>query len=152
MTEDVKEIEECRKQAEEYLAGWKRAMADYQNREKEIAREKDELAAYASARSIHAILPVLDHLRAAVAHIPAEQAGSEWAKGVNLIVKEFENALRALGVDTITTEGAFDPSLHESVGDQQAEGVAIGTIVRETQSGYTLAGKVIRPAKVIIAK
>ncbi|OGL72775.1 nucleotide exchange factor GrpE [Candidatus Uhrbacteria bacterium RIFCSPHIGHO2_02_FULL_57_19] len=146
------QLAECRKQAEENLAGWKRAMADYQNREKDLAREKEELAAYSSVRTVLSILPALDHLRAAIAQIPAEHRKSEWVAGVGLVVREFDTALRSLGVQLIETVGkAFDPSLHESVGDEESESAA-GSVVREVQPGYTMGGKVIRPSKVIIAK
>lgn len=158
---------------DEYLAGWKRALADYANREKEIAREKQMMAAYATEDAIHSFLPVLDNLKSAMAHLPAGQAGvpaeqrdAEWAKGVGFIVRQFEGVLNGYGVRAFETVGKpFDPTRHEAVGEEgdPAEptgevvgtvgaGVPPGTVAREVQSGYELDGRVIRPAKVILKK
>ncbi len=150
MTDATKTPEQER---DEYLAGWKRALADYANREKDLAREKQMMAAYATEDAIQSFLPVLDNLKAAVSHVPAEQAGSEWAKGVGYIVKQFEGVLNGYGVRAFDTVGKpFDPSRHEAAGEEETGDVLPGTVAREVQSGYELDGRVIRPAKVIIKK
>lgn len=147
-----KELDECRAKADEYLAGWKRALADYQNREKEIAARFEELVRFGSSEAIRAVLPVLDNMRAAVEHVSDDQKTSEWARGIGLVVKQFEDTLRGLGVEEIVADGAFDPSRHDVVGDEAVEGGVPGTIVKTTERGYTLHGKILRPAKVIVVK
>ncbi len=147
------DLETCLKQRDEYLSGWKRALADYANREKEIAREKQMMAGYATEDAIQSFLPVLDNLKSAMSHVPAEQQGSEWAKGVGFIVKQFEGVLNGYGVRVFETVGKpFDPTRHEAAGEDAAGDVPPGTVAREVQSGYELDGRVIRPAKVILKK
>lgn len=136
--------------AEEYLAGWKRAMADYQNREKEIAARFEELAKFGAGETIRALLPVLDNLKASFDHLPEEARTNGWAKGIELVVRQFEDVLRGLGVEAIATDGQFDPARHESVGSESVEAAAPGSIVKIVQPGYTLHGRILRPSKVII--
>lgn len=147
------DLEACLKQRDEYLAGWKRALADYANREKELAREKQAMAGYATEDAIQSFLPVLDNMKSALAHVPAEHAASEWTKGVGFIVKQFEGVLNGYGVRAFETVGKpFDPTRHEAAGEDDAGDVPPGTVSREVQSGYELDGRVIRPAKVILKK
>lgn len=146
------ELEQLKKKAEEYLAGWKRAMADYQNREKEIAARFEELAKFGSAETVRAVLPVLDNLKASFDHLPPEAQTNGWAKGIELTIRQFEDVLRGLEVEAIATDGPFDPAHHESVGSESAPGVASGSIVKIVQPGYTIHGRILRPSKVIISK
>ena len=139
-----KELDECRVKSDEHLAGWKRALADYQNREREIAVRFEDLAKFGSAEAVRALLPVLDNLRAAVIHFPD--------RGLLLIVKQFEDTLRGLGVGEIVAEGVFDPMHHQIVGDESADGKQSGTILSVTERGYTMHGKILRPSKVIVVK
>lgn len=151
--EGLPNLEDCLKQRDEYLAGWKRALADYANREKELAREKQAMAGYATEDAIQSFLPVLDNMKSALAHVPAEHAASEWTKGVGFIVKQFEGVLNGYGVRAFETVGKpFDPTRHEAAGEDEAGDVPPGTVSREVQSGYELDGRVIRPAKVILKK
>ncbi len=137
--------------AEEYLAGWKRAMADYANREKELGREKTEIAEYAVADAAGDFLPVLDNLKQAMAHVPEDQRELGWVKGISFIVRQFEETLKAHGVTPFASLGTpFDPGRHEAVGEE--EGAAPGTVTREVAAGYEMRGKVLRPAKVVVGK
>ena len=149
---ELNELEEVKQKAEEYLAGWKRSMADYQNREKEIAARFEDLAKFGAAETVRAILPVLDNLRASFDHLPPEAQSNGWAKGIALVVKQFEDVLRGLGVEMIVTTGIFDPARHESVGSEPVEGAAPGSIVKIVSPGYTIHGRILRPSKVIISK
>jgi len=144
-------VEDYQKRAEEYLAGWKRAMADYQNREKEIMRDREDMMVFATRGIITDLLPVLDNLKAAFAHIPEETKPSDWAQGLLHVIRQFEEMLKSYGVTVMTTVGElFDPMRHEAVGEETGENP--GTILREVQAGYEINGKVLRVARVIIAK
>lgn len=149
---ELNELEEVKKKAEEYLAGWKRAMADYQNREKEIATRFEDIAKFGTTETVRAVLPVLDNLKMSFDHLPPEARANGWAQGIELVVKQFEEVLRGLGVEAIATDGQFDPARHESVGSESVEGAAAGAIVRTVSPGFTLHGRIIRPSKVIISK
>lgn len=134
----------------EYLAGWKRAMADYQNREKEVAKEKQEIAAYTTVSLLNEFFPVLDNLLQAMAHVPEEQRSLGWVQGIGFIGKQFSDVLGRYGIQSFSALGKpFDPTRHEAVGD--AEGTP-GIVVREIAPGYQMGERVVRPAKVIVGK
>lgn len=139
------ELENIKKQAEEYLNGWKRAKADYLNREREIEKEKIEWIKFANLELILNLLPILDSFEACLKD--RIEDNDEWSKGVLQIKQQFESFLKAQGVEKIKTIGEkFNPELHEVI-DKRSEGCEI---VEEIQVGYTLHGCVIRPAKVVI--
>jgi len=141
------ELEAAKKLAEEHLNGWKRAKADYLNREKEIEKDKIVWIKFANLELILNLLPILDSFEQSAKNLPENLKNDEWAKGILKIKEQFENFLKAQGVEKIKTLGEkFNPELHEAVekkGDK-------GEIIEEIQAGYTMHGKVIRPAKVII--
>jgi molecular chaperone GrpE len=140
----------------EYEQNWKRALADYRNLQKDVAKEREMMGVYAVAHAVERFLPVLDYFKLAMEHKPAALADkslANWASGIDHIQKQLEDALADLGLKKIPTVGEkFDATRHEAVDDESVDGKAHGVIVKEIQSGYELAGKVIRPAKVITAK
>lgn len=153
---DIKKLQkktnQFKKQAEEYLNGWKRAKADYINREREIEKEKSDWVKFANKDLILQLLPVLDSLDQSLDHIPHDRGESEWVKGVAQIKIQFEKFLQSQGVEKIKTVGeVFNPEYHEVVGKEEGEGEEQeNVIVQVVQAGYSMQGKVLRPAKVII--
>lgn len=150
--ESTPDVVQLQKERDEYLAGWKRALADFANREKELSEEKRLMAEYASRSMILEFLPVLDNLRTALTHAPADQADSEWVKGVGYVVKQFEGVLNNYGVRAFPSVGQqFNPARHEAVGEEAGEGEP-GLVLKEVAVGFMQNDTVIRPAKVIIVK
>ncbi|TAN32738.1 nucleotide exchange factor GrpE [Patescibacteria group bacterium] len=165
--EEKKEIEEkeegapCEK-CEEHKANWKRALADYKNLQNEIARCKSDWAKMSEAQILQEFIPVYDNLKRGLAvslpllegEKPEEQRGWEQLKqGIEYVKKQFGEVLKAHGVEEIKTIGEqFDPRWHEAVGEEEADGAEAGAIVREVDSGYKVGDRVIKPAKVIVAK
>ncbi|TSC95861.1 MAG: molecular chaperone GrpE [Parcubacteria group bacterium Athens1014_10] len=148
-----KELEEEKKKVEEYLNGWKRAQADYANREKEIKKDKENWIKFAHAGLILRFLEIYDHFKQAVNHISEEEKKSEWSKGIIQIKEQFKNLLKSLGVAEIKTVGEkFDLQKHEAIAKEKSEGSDKGAIIKEIQPGYTMNGEVIKPAKVIISE
>ncbi|MDA2936040.1 nucleotide exchange factor GrpE [Patescibacteria group bacterium AH-259-L05] len=147
-----KKINQLKKQAEEYLNGWKRAKADYINREREIEKEKAEWIKFANKDLVLQLLPVLDSLNQSLDHIPKDIGESEWVKGVAQIKIQFEKFLQGQGIEKIKTVGEiFNPEYHEVIGKGEAgEKSKENVIVQEVQTGYMMHNKVIRTAKVII--
>jgi molecular chaperone GrpE len=141
---------------DEYLEGWKRAQADYQNLKKETEREKGEFAKYANERLLSDLLPALDQFALAMRYIPAADADAasweKWLVGLRAVQSLWEQAAKDTGLERIPTEGIFDPAKHEAVGEESIEGKESGSIVRVMQDGWILNGKILRPAKVIISK
>jgi molecular chaperone GrpE len=136
-------------------ADWKRALADYQNLQREVAKERVEMGQYAVLRVVERFLTLLDYLKQAQATKPPsdDKAVANWMTGVDHVARLFEEALRDLGLMPIRTVGEkFDAARHEAVGEEEKEGAAHGSVLREVQAGYEMGGKAVRPAKVIIAK
>lgn len=137
----------------DYKDKWLRAVADYQNLQKQTAREKVEWVKYANAGLILELIPVINHFKEAMKHIPEEQKSVDWVVGVAQIKKQFDEFLKNLGVEEIPTVGEqFSPELHEAVAQIDVAGAKAGEIVEEAQAGYKMGDKVIEPAKVIVAK
>lgn len=146
------ELEEYKQKAEEYLNNWKRAAADFENYRKRRDRENKELVQFAQEITVVKILPTLESLEQALRTAPQEEKFQNWAQGVIKIVQQLEKTLLEMGVEKIKTVGEkFDFGLHEAIEMVESEGES-GTIVEEVQSGYKLNNKVIRPAKVKVAK
>lgn len=153
------ELEKLKTQAEEYLSGWKRAKADLVNFQKQVERERTEWFMYASAACVKAMLPVLDSLESAISPLSGE--------GIEKIRDQMLDVLKSMGVETIAVaKEPPNPELHEVVGTEKAMSggpssdasedgpprIAPGLIVKEVQRGYTLHGKVLRAAKVIVSE
>ena len=149
--EDV--IANLQLKAQEHLAGWQRATADYQNLKKQSEKEKQEMASYMTAQTVLEFLPIYDNLKRAVKHIPADQQELDWVKGITHIVKFFEETLRAFGMTVIPTVGeTFDHVKHHAISKLKKEGVATDTILEEVKTGFMMHDKVIEPAQVVVAE
>lgn len=148
-----KELAEAQNKVKEYLNGWQRAQADYINREREIAKDKENWVKFANAGLVLQMLPIFDHLKQALNHLPGEDI-SNWTEGIKQIKSQFEVLLKNLGVEEIKTLGnKFNPLEHEVVAKEKtAEEDKKDIIIKEVQPGYRMYGEVIRPAKVVIGE
>jgi molecular chaperone GrpE len=147
------ELEKCRKQKDEYLAGWQRARADFLNYKKEEIKRLKEIIEYSSEELILKILPILDNLEKAETQIPLDFKDNEWVKGISQVKDQLQDSLKKEGVEEIKTIGErFDPNFHEALEKVEMKNKEVGKIIKEIQKGYTLNNKVIRPAKVKITK
>lgn len=121
----------------------KRALADYQNLEKRVEEERKLLSKLSASLLIEKMLPVLENIEKAQAHLNDE--------GLEMVIKQFKEILSQEGVEEITAEGAkFDPNLHEAVETQEGENENM--ITKVISKGYKIEDTVIRPAKVIVTK
>ena len=133
------------------LAGWQKALADYQNLQKDMEKRLSDMNDYVSANFILELLPIFDNYQIAISHIPADEQSKSWAVGLQHILKMWEGFLAEHGIEKIKTIGSqFDPNFHESVGQITDENQADQSIVEEKLAGYSTKNKVLRPAKVII--
>lgn len=139
-------------QSDEYLAGWKRSQADYQNLVKEVAKDKMEFVKYANQALIMELLPILDNFKAAFNLIPEPELKSAWVVGFSHIKKQLFDFLTANGVEEIKTVGEkLDVSVHEAVEYDEKSERAEGEIIAERKGGYKLNGRVIQVAKVVVS-
>lgn len=148
-----KELELAQKSSEDHLAGWQRARADYSNLKKEHERRQQEIVEFANAATMAEIIPIYNHFKLALRHIPEEQKKLDWVKGLDFIQKQFVDFLKKFNIAEIKTVGEqFDPNFHEAVECEEKEGCKEGIIYEEVSPGYVLGDKVIEPAKVKVGK
>lgn len=147
-----KELAEVQARAEEHLNGWKRAKADFINFKKDLAKEQEALAKYATAELLAELLPVADHFQLAIQHLTEEQKEQDWCRGIAGIQSQLQSVLKSAGLEELKAQGQFNPELHEAVTHEKKDGVSSGTIIDVVQPGYLLHGRLFRPAKVKVAK
>lgn len=138
-------------QCADYLAGWKRAQADYANLKREVERERVEFSKYANSSLIEKLLPALDQFDAALTHAP-EALPEPWIAGLRAVKQVWENVFRDIGLMKVPTDGRFDPAIHEAVGEASVEGREGGEIVQVMQDGWKLHAMLLRPARVVLSK
>lgn len=146
------QIEKLTTERDEYLNGWKRAKADYVNFKNEQDKRGKDLASFASLALIAQCLPVLDHFRNAFRELPGELASSEWVRGIEHIARQLKDIFKNMGVEEYTdlVGKPFDAERHQAVGREFIETADEGSITQEVGAGYTMHGKVIQPARVIV--
>jgi molecular chaperone GrpE len=147
---DSSEVMALQTKIEELTNNWKRAVADYQNLEKRHAENRSELTAWATTNMLQRLLPVLNHFEVALDNAGKEERGSGWFKGVEMATKELKAVLRDEGLEEIRADGQqFDPALHEAIDTDEGQ---TDKVLRVAEKGYTLHGKVIKAAKVVVGK
>ena len=143
------ELKTLREERSVLLDRLARLQAEFDNARKRAAREQSEFREYAVADAIKALLPILDSFdRALAAH-----AGEESFRGIELINRQFHDALAKLGVRPIPAAGEpFDPHLHEAVEMVDTTDAPDHTVLEELQRGYKLKDRLLRPAMVRVAR
>lgn len=137
---------------DEYLENWKRERASFLNYKKEEGERITKVIKFANQVLILDILNVLDNIYIAEEKLPKDLEKNEWVKGILNIknqILEFLKNQRVEQIDCLKKE--FDPNFHEAVEMTESDSKS-GIIIKEIKKGYILNGKVIRPAKVKIAK
>ena len=136
---------------DEYLDLLQRAKADFENYRKRAARDQEHMVAHAHERLVRDLLLVLDDLERA---LQAAESHEEAAlvDGVRLVEQALRKALEKEGLSEIETAGPFDPHVHEAMLAQPGEGAEPGSVLEVVQRGYRIGGKVVRPARVIVAE
>ncbi len=147
-----RELEEVRSKASTYLDLAQRTQADFVNYKRRVEQERSDYARSARADVILKILPVVDDLERAVESLPPNLASSDWVQGIVLIDRKLRSALEGLGVKRIEAVGKpFDPWQEEAVAHEPSAISPAETVIRTVRNGYTLDGRVIRPAQVIVS-
>lgn len=129
-----------------------RATADYRNLQRETDQRLSDMRKFSTQQLLIELCPLVDYFDSAFAVIPADQATQGWIQGVRHIQDYLMQILRNHQVERMTTVGQpFNPELHESVSEEESTEPE-HTIIKEVQAGWLMNGKVIRHARVIIAK
>jgi molecular chaperone GrpE len=123
-----------------------RLQAEFENARKRAEREKTEFRDYATGNVVEQFLPVLDNFELA---LKATGSADQLRSGVELIVKQMEDALRQLQVVPVATMGEeFDPRYHEALGSVERDDLPDHTVAEEIRRGYKLRDRLVRPALV----
>lgn len=152
-----KELEEARAESVEAHERSLRMLAELDNTKKRLEREKDHYVKFAAERMIRDLLPILDSFQQAVGkaveHAESRNEAEAVTKGMRLIYDQLLRLIEKEGVTRMETLGKpFDPNQHEAVLQVPVEeGQEPDHVVEELQVGYTMHGKVIRPAMVKIS-
>lgn len=141
-------LEELKVNVQELTEALQRERADAVNLRRRHEAEISQLRTRVKAGVIEELLPVIDNFERALKHVPKDLEGNDYVKGVQAVVKQFEQTLEQMGVTRIKTVGEnFDPHLHEAVGMEEGDGDQ-QIVSEELQAGYRVGDAVIRHAMV----
>ncbi len=141
------------KQAEEYLAGWQRAQADYLNLKREMEEKIAQLKDLAKADVLLEFLPIYNNLISAFEHIPDQYQQENWAVGFAHIRNQLDKFLTDQGISRIDAVGQkFDPQIYEAVEVVYQADKEDDEIIKEVVPGYKLGDKILIHPKVVVNK
>ena len=154
---DAAEIDAIKRERDDLHERLLRTAAEFDNYRKRTDRERRELAEAASVDLIRELLPVLDDFERALAARPdaakPTEAVASYRKGIELIHRRALELLRKRGVEPFETIGQdFDPTWHEAVASEPANGHRDGEITAEMSRGYRIGQRLLRPAQVKVAR
>ena len=155
LKQQVQELEERLARLEEERDSledqWLRARADFDNYRKRVERERSHAELRAGERILLGLLEIRDNLEKALASAAGEEGPLH--EGLVLIDKQMASLLSREGVSPIEAVGSgFDPQLHEAVMQVESDEHESDTVVEELQTGYLLGDRLLRPARVTVAK
>ena len=142
-----KQIEELQAAVQEAEDHNKRLQADFENFRRRTRQEKEEISAVVTQTLLKDMLPLLDNFERAMAAETTDM--DSFQTGVEMIYKQFQEALKKNGLELIdTTDAKFDPNFHQAVMRVQDPDKEDDTIAAELQKGYMAKGRVLRPSMV----
>ncbi len=152
----LKQLEALKTKASErdqLLDQLQRTTADFINYQKRAQREADEWQRYATSDLITELLGILDNFQQALQAAGENIDFDKFVQGVKIVEREFLKVLEQTGLEPIEALGKpFDPALHEAVAQEATDAYPPGTVSQEVQRGYKLHARVIRAARVVVAK
>lgn len=139
-----------KKEAED---SYMRALADLENAKKRLTKEREEMKRFATESVLNDIIPALDNLDLALQYAPTEGAAKDFVMGVDMTRKLMLDALKKHGLEEVGQLGQpFDPALHEAVGVADVPEIPVDHVCNLLAKGYSLQGKLLRPARVTVCK
>jgi len=151
LQEKVAKLEE---EAAKNLDGWQRTQASFQNYRRRTEAEMEAWRVSANAALLARLLPILDDFERAFDNVPDLLEDHRWLDGIRLVKQKLVHLLETENVKPIEVEPGheFDPQYHEAVLTQAVDGFEDGQIVAQAQRGYMHGERVLRPARVVVAK
>lgn len=130
-----------------------RVVAETENFKKRTERDKADFLRRANEGIVKDLLPVVDNLERALAHLAEGEAGGTLAQGVEMTLQELVKTLERHGLERVEAVGLpFNPEIHEAMMQQEDAGVEENTVLGELGKGYLFQGRLLRPAMVIVSK
>lgn len=144
------ELEEVKEKRDEYLNGWKRTKADFENYKKKEQERLESFKKRSKEKLIRELITILDSFDLSVLSSNDEKVEK---KGVELIRSQFQNILKNNGLSVIKTSigNEFNPEIHEAVERVESDKPE-GQIIEVIKTGYKVSEKVIRPSQVKVSK
>src|SRR3954470_19276918 len=151
LTADMRKLQQERDNLFEQLA---RTQADFRNAQKRLETDKQQAIQYANSKLISSILPVIDNFERALAADPAKSDLNTLLKGLQITYDQLMTQLRQQNVEPIAPEPGtpFDPNQHQAILQQPTDKYDQPTVTQLLQKGYSLHGRVLRPAQVAVSK
>jgi molecular chaperone GrpE len=150
---DLARLTQIESERNEYLDTLRRVQAEFENYRKRVIKEQTALVDRATSGLVEQLLPVLDSFELALKNLDSADSDDieSVRKGVELVYAELLGVLEKAGLSRIEAEGKpFDPNVHEAVMQEDGDGEPVVTDVLRT--GYTLKGRVLRPAMVKVTR
>ncbi|MGD0445969.1 MAG: nucleotide exchange factor GrpE [Edaphobacter sp.] len=143
------ELEQVKGERDQLLDRLARLQAEFDNARKREAKERADTRDYAVSNSVEPFLSVMDNFQLA---LKADGTKEQLRAGVELILKQMDDALKGLNVQAVETVGAqFDPRIHEALGSIETKEFPDHQVLEEIRRGYRIREKLLRPALVRIA-
>jgi len=147
------DVEKAQRDSKEYLDGWQRERAEFQNYRRRIERDQAQAKLDLTGQVIKKYLVILDDVERALKNRPTEGEGASWSNGIELIYRKLQTILENEGVERIPAETQiFDPTQHEALTNESSPAHQSGQIIEVVQQGYKIGDRVLRPALVRVAK
>ena len=149
--EETSELETARAEALENRDRYLRAAAELDNFRKRTVKMRSETRDETLRNILMQIGPMLDNFRRALGQETDDVAS--FRQGIEIIFKQFNDILSGYGLVEIDAEGEpFDPNLHEALAEVPSDDHPPGTVMEETEKGYILNSKVVRPSRVVVSR
>ncbi|SDU38038.1 molecular chaperone GrpE [Halopseudomonas salegens] len=147
----VESLEEQLAEAQDQVM---RAAADVQNARRRAEQDVEKAHKFALEKFAHDLLPVLDSLeRGLELSDPNDPAIKPMREGIELTLKMFADTLARFNLAVVNPEGEpFNPDLHQAMAMEESDKVEPNTVLKVFQKGYTLSGRLLRPAMVVVSK
>ena len=128
-----------------------RATADFENIKKRLEREKADALKFANEGFARDLLPVIDALEIA-ANIDGSDDIAAMKDGINLTIEQFKKCFEKYGIKEISTDGEFNPEVHNAINYIESADLPSGSIAQVYQKGYMYNDRVLRPSMVVMVK
>jgi molecular chaperone GrpE len=155
-TVEVDPLEVALAEAADYKDKYLRAHADFENSKKRLEKDKMNAVSYANESFAKDILSVMDSFENALSSMENSEDSSEilanMKEGVNLTFEQLKKILAKNSIKEIDCEGEFDPEVHQAIMQVESDAHETGDVVQVMQKGYTIKGRILRPAMVSTCK